>query len=113
MQGNLVQICSPKVISELLQVGFTRLSTTMSALHAVRLLNDIVSRVDRAAEHLGSIWKVLLAKVPWAINYKTTLIEKYISDLKDQYPCLLASHYYYIMMRIFCSWDLDFPRLSL
>ena len=40
------------------QVGFTRLSTTMSALRAVRLLNDVFSRVEAAAARLGSVWKV-------------------------------------------------------
>ena len=40
------------------QVGFTRLSTTMSALRAVRLLNDVFSRVEAAAARLGSFWKV-------------------------------------------------------
>jgi len=41
-------------------VGFTRLSTTMSALRAVRLLNDVFSRVEAAAARLGSVWKVEL-----------------------------------------------------
>ena len=31
----------------------------MSAIGAVRLLNDIVSRVDTAAEKIGTVWKVL------------------------------------------------------
>ncbi len=39
-------------------MGFTRLSTTISALRAVRLLNDIFSRVEAAAAQLGSVWKV-------------------------------------------------------
>ena len=45
----------------------------MSALRAVRLLNEIVSRVDSAAEQLGSVWKVCDVNArPSKGNHKNT-----------------------------------------
>jgi hypothetical protein len=57
------------------QVGFTRLSTTMSALQAVRLLNDVFSRVEAAATRLGSVWKVY--QQPYPLPLKTLSLKVY------------------------------------
>jgi hypothetical protein len=39
-------------------VGFTKLSSSISADELILLLNAIYTKIDRASERIGKVWKV-------------------------------------------------------